>query len=86
MDAQVTFISFEKLGLLATPLQQLATYARKKDRAAEIRFIDNTLRRLGLLKSSASEWSTYAIAIGCDHSGNLGAFIIEDKVILGKSK
>lgn len=77
----LTFVSAEKLGILFQRVQQLATHERKKDRAAEVKFLDNTLRRLGLIPSGP-QWSTVAIAVGCDRSGNLGAFISQEAVTM----
>lgn len=76
----VTFISQERLGLLYNRVSNLDTYHnRKKVRAAEFNWLDDTFRRLGLIPSGG-EWATYAIALGVDFSGNLGVFVLQSPV------
>lgn len=80
----VTFISQERLGLLYNRVSVLETFHnRKKARAAEFNWLDDTFRRLGLIPSGA-EWGTYAIASGVDFSGNLGVFVLQSSVEIKK--
>lgn len=78
-DFHITFISQEKLGVLFQKIQIWET--TKKARAAQIRWLEDTLQRLGLIPHS-SRLALYAIAIGSDGSGNYGVFVLQEPVII----
>lgn len=77
---RITFVSQEKLGVLFNNINDGASAATKKRRAAHLRWVSETLMRLGLVDAS-SNWSVYAITVGTDFSGNYGVFVIQDRVI-----
>lgn len=79
----VTFVSQERLGMLYDRVAKLSSYTRKKDRAAEMHWLDSTLHRLGLIPSGG-EWATYALTLGVDFSGNLGVFVLQEPVEIKK--
>lgn len=75
---RVTFVSQEALGVLFNNINEFLP--TKKRRAAHLRWVGETLRRLGLIDATSS-WSIYAIAVGTDYSGNYGVFVIQEEVI-----
>lgn len=80
---ETIFIGQERLGVLFQKILEVPE--TKKARARHFHWLDDTLSRLGLqlghLSLGDSEWSTYALAVGCDFSGNYGLFIIRERII-----
>lgn len=75
---RVGFISPEKLGVMASWIERLGGRPSKRQRASDVQFIDKTLKRLGLIPDGC-EWTTRAVTLGADFTGNYGVFIIQER-------
>ena len=80
---ETIFIGQERLGVLFQKILEVPE--TKKARARHFHWIDETLSRLGLHVGQptlgSGDWSTYAIAVGIDFSGNYGVFLIREPII-----
>lgn len=79
MDCHITFIAFEKLGILASQFHVLGDMTTKRSRQSQAEWLYETFARLSLI-AVGHNYRFHSVSLGVDATGNYGAFIVQERI------